>query len=317
MKSVKPNFLNSWYIKLLRECKKSASLKSNYQRFLLRYEPRISKLEKIFQFRPIDESKKCTTRSFRTSNFHPISESARGRAIIITATIKSFRDIQFARSFIPGFVYHASGTEKVFLETVDGVKESDDESGQPETISYRRQAFATRLPRLVSRFQFRVSSPPRLTPSASFSSFRETNDQTNFHTLKGRGRFSSRQSPLLYPVLPCRIDPRFDEETIEKIVREGSLEETCLVISVDRSTFPKDRILLRQTQQFSFLFIHLFTFISILSFDFSSRKEEKQVANRSGEKRRDISKRKEQLRPSFWPVTGRVNYERVPLFPTH
>lgn len=57
-------------------------------------------------FRPIDESKKCTTRSFRTSNFHPISESARGRAIIITATIKSFRDIQFARSFVPGFVYH-------------------------------------------------------------------------------------------------------------------------------------------------------------------------------------------------------------------
>lgn len=205
----------------------------------------------------------------------------------------------------------------MFLETVDGVKESDDESGQPETISYRRQAFATRLPRLVSRFQFRVSSPPRLTPSASFSSFRETNDQTNFHTLKGRGRFSSRQSPLLYPVLPCRIDPRFDEETIEKIVREGSLEETCLVISVDRSTFPKDRILLRQTQQFFFLFIHLFTFISILSFDFSSRKEEKQVANRSGEKRRDISKRKEQFRSSFWPVTGRVNYERVPLFPTH
>lgn len=42
----------------------------------------------------------------------------------------------------------------MFLETVDGVKESDDESGQPETISYRRQAFATRLPRLVSRFQF-------------------------------------------------------------------------------------------------------------------------------------------------------------------
>lgn len=316
MKSVKPNFLNSWYIKLLRECKKSASLKSNYQRFLLRYEPRISKLEKIFaqstnlknvQLEVFERAISIRSQS-RKSDYHYSHDQILSRHPIRALILPWVRLSRWIR---------ASGTEKVFLETVDGVKESDDESGQPETISYRRQAFATRLPRLVSRFQFRVSSPPRLTPSASFSSFRETNDQTNFHTLKGRGRFSSRQSPLLYPVLPCRIDPRFDEETIEKIVREGSLEETCLVISVDRSTFPKDRILLRQTQQFSFLFIHLFTFISILSFDFSSRKEEKQVANRSGEKRRDISKRKEQLRPSFWPVTGRVNYERVPLFPTH
>lgn len=73
-------------------------------------------------------------------------------------------------------------------ETVDGVKERDDESGQPETMSYRRQAFAARLSRLVSRFQFRVSSSfPRRLITASFSSLRETsNDQTNFHTLKGR-----------------------------------------------------------------------------------------------------------------------------------
>lgn len=101
-------------------------------------------------------------------------------------------------------------------ETVDGVKERDDESGQPETMSYRRQALAS----LVSfRFQFRVSSPRRLI-TASFSSLRETsNDQTNFHTLKGRRYFSPRVSPLPSFVLTSKIDPRLDEETIEKIVR--------------------------------------------------------------------------------------------------
>lgn len=41
-------------------------------------------------------------------------------------------------------------------ETVDGVKERDDESGQPETMSYRRQAFAA----LVSFRVFSSEFPP-------------------------------------------------------------------------------------------------------------------------------------------------------------
>lgn len=49
-------------------------------------------------------------------------------------------------------------------ETVDGVKERDDESGQPETMSYRRQAFAARLSRLVS------FSVPSFLPSTSYNS---------------------------------------------------------------------------------------------------------------------------------------------------
>lgn len=54
----------------------------------------------------------------------------------------------------PGLVYHGefarAERKSVSGETVDGVKERDDESGQPETMSYRRQAFAARLSRLVS-----------------------------------------------------------------------------------------------------------------------------------------------------------------------
>lgn len=131
-------------------------MKSNYQRFLLRYEPRISKLEKIFaqstnlknvQLEVFERAISIRSQS-RKSDYHYSHDQILSRHPI-RALIRPW--VRLSRWI------RASGTEKVFLETVDGVKESDDESGQPETISYRRQAFATRLPRLVSRFQFQVS----------------------------------------------------------------------------------------------------------------------------------------------------------------
>lgn len=142
-------------------------------------------------------------------------------SIIVATTIESFRNIQ--RSFIPwarlSRRIRASGTEKVFL-----VKQSTElKRGTMKAGNQKQWAIVDRrspLASLVSfRFQFRVSSP-RCLITASFSSLRETsNDQTNFHTLKGRRCFSPRVSPLPSFVLTSKIDPRLDEETIEKIVR--------------------------------------------------------------------------------------------------
>lgn len=140
-------------------------------------------------------------------------------SIIVATTIESFRNIQ--RSFIPwarlSRRIRASGTEKVFL-----VKQSTElKRGTMKAGNQKQWAIVDRrspLASLVSfRFQFRVSLP-----STSYNSLLfipPWNDQTNFHTLKGRRCFSPRVSPLPSFVLTSKIDPRLDEETIEKIVR--------------------------------------------------------------------------------------------------
>lgn len=153
MKSVKPNFLNSWYIKLLRECKKSSQL-----------EIELSTLSPSIRF---PNSRRFSNFAQSTS-LKNVQLEVFGRAISTWSQSRKSdyhysHDRIHSKHPIRALIHpwarlswwiRASGTENVFLETVDGVKESDDESGQPETISYRRQAFATRLPRLVSRFQF-------------------------------------------------------------------------------------------------------------------------------------------------------------------